>query len=129
MQLVALLEKNAEELALLDALEAGKPIKDCREIDVPETTKTFRWYGEAADKLFDSVAPTGPEYLGLIVREPIGVVGAVLPWNFPALMFAWKAAPALAAGNSIVLKPAQQTSLSALRIAELSAQAVYPTVS
>jgi 4-(gamma-glutamylamino)butanal dehydrogenase len=126
MRLVALLDAHAEELALLDALEAGKPIKDCREIDVPETIKTFRWYAEAADKLFDAVAPTGPEHLGLIVREPIGVVGAVLPWNFPALMFAWKAAPALAAGNSVIIKPAEQTSLSALRIAELAAEAGLP---
>jgi 4-(gamma-glutamylamino)butanal dehydrogenase len=123
---VTLLEENAEELALLDALEAGKPIKDCREIDVPETIKTFRWYAEAADKLFDAVAPTAPEYLGLIIREPIGVVGAVLPWNFPALMFAWKAAPALAAGNSVVIKPAEQTSLSALRLAELANHAGIP---
>jgi 4-(gamma-glutamylamino)butanal dehydrogenase len=126
MKFVNLLEDHAEELAVLDALEAGKPINDCREIDVPETAKTFRWYAEAADKLFDAVAPTGPEYLGLIMREPIGVVGAVLPWNFPALMFAWKAAPALAVGNSIVIKPAEQTSFSALRLAELAAEAGIP---
>ena len=125
-KLVRLLEAHAEELALLDALEAGKPIKDCREIDLPETIKTFRWYAEAADKLFDAVAPTAREHLGLILREPIGVVGAVLPWNFPALMFAWKAAPALAAGNTVVIKPAEQTSLSALRIAELAAEAGIP---
>jgi 4-(gamma-glutamylamino)butanal dehydrogenase len=121
-----LAEQHAEALAVTDALEAGKPISDCRSIDIPETIRTFRWYAEAADKLFDAVAPTGPEHLGLILREPIGVVGAVLPWNFPALMFAWKAAPALAAGNSIVIKPAEQTSLSALRLAELAAEAGLP---
>ena len=94
------IEANLEELAALDALEAGKPITDCREVDLPDTVKTFRWYAEAIDKVFDAVAPTGPEALGLIVREPIGVVGAVVPWNFPILMAAWKVAPALAAGNT-----------------------------
>ena len=79
------LEANLQELATLDALEAGKPITDCLEVDLPETIKTFRWYAEAIDKVFDAVAPTGPESLGLIVREPIGVVGAVVPWNFPSL--------------------------------------------
>jgi 4-(gamma-glutamylamino)butanal dehydrogenase len=122
----ALVETHAEELAVTDALEAGKPISDCRTIDIPETIKAFRWHAEAADKLFDAVAPTGPEHLGLILREPIGVVAAVLPWNFPALMFAWKAAPALAAGNSVIIKPAEQTSLSALRLAELAAEAGVP---
>ncbi len=121
-----LLEANAEELALLDSLEAGKPITDCRDVDLPETVKTFRWYAEAADKLFDAVAPTGPDALGLIVREPIGVVGAVLPWNFPIMMAAWKAAPALAAGASMVIKPAELTSLSTIRMAELAAEAGIP---
>jgi len=121
-----LLEANLEELALLDSLEAGKPITDCRETDLPETIKTFRWYAEAADKLYDSIAPTGQDALGLIVREPIGVVGAVLPWNFPIMMAAWKAAPALAAGNSMVIKPAELTSLSTIRMAELAAEAGIP---
>jgi gamma-glutamyl-gamma-aminobutyraldehyde dehydrogenase len=80
------LEANLEELALLDSLEAGKPITDCLEVDVPDAIGTFRWFAEAIDKVFDAVAPTGPEALGLIVREPIGVVGAVVPWNFPLLM-------------------------------------------
>jgi len=120
------LEANLEELATLDALEAGKPITDCRDVDLPDTIRTFRWYAEAVDKLYDAVAPTGPDALGLIVREPIGVVGAVLPWNFPILMAAWKAAPALAAGNSVVIKPAELTSLSTLRMAELAAEAGLP---
>ena len=110
----------------MDALDAGKPITDCRTIDVPETVKTFRWYAEAVDKMFGSVAPTGPEHLGMIVREPVGVVAAVLPWNFPALMFAWKVAPALAAGNSVVVKPSKLTSLSAIRMTELAAEAGIP---
>jgi 4-(gamma-glutamylamino)butanal dehydrogenase len=120
------LEANLEELAMLDSLEAGKPITDCREVDVPDTVRTFRWFAEAIDKIFDSVAPTGHDALGLIVREPIGVVGAVLPWNFPLLMAAWKAAPALAAGNSVIIKPAELTSLSTLRAAELAAEAGLP---
>ena len=121
-----LLEANLEELAQLEALDAGKPITDCRDVDIPETVRTFRWYGEALDKVFDAVAPTGHDALGLIVREPIGVVGAVLPWNFPLMMAAWKAAPALAAGNSLIIKPAELTSLSTLRLAELAAEAGIP---
>jgi 4-(gamma-glutamylamino)butanal dehydrogenase len=120
------IEANLEELATLEALEAGKPITDCREVDLPETVRTFRWYAEAIDKVFDAVAPTGPDALGLIVREPIGVVGAVVPWNFPLLMAAWKVAPALAAGNSVVVKPSKLTSLSAIRLAELAAEAGLP---
>ena len=120
------LEAHSAELALLDCLEAGKPVTDCVTIDVPETIHCVRWHAEAADKLYDSIAPTPPENLGLIVREPIGVVGAVIPWNFPAQMAAWKLAPALAVGNSVVLKPAEQTSLSALRMAELAVDAGMP---
>ena len=126
LRFAQLLEENAEEIARLDTLDAGKPITDCRTIDLPETVKCFRWYAEAADKLFHSVAPTGPRHLGLIVREPVGVVAAVLPWNFPALMFAWKVAPALAVGNSVVVKPSKLTSLSAIRMTELAAQAGVP---
>jgi gamma-glutamyl-gamma-aminobutyraldehyde dehydrogenase len=121
-----LIEANADELATLDALEAGKPITDCRDVDLPDTVKTFRWYAEAIDKVFDAVAPTGPSALGLIVREPIGVVGAVVPWNFPLLMAAWKVAPALAAGNSVIVKPSKLTSLSVIRLAELGAEAGLP---
>jgi 4-(gamma-glutamylamino)butanal dehydrogenase len=121
-----LLEANLEELAQLEALDAGKPITDCRDVDIPETVRTFRWYAEALDKVFDAVAPTGDDALGLIIREPIGVVGAVLPWNFPLMMAAWKAAPALASGNSLIIKPAELTSLSTLRMAELAADAGIP---
>ena len=120
------LEDNLEELAMLDSIEAGKPITDCRDVDVPETIKTFRWFAEAIDKVFDAVAPTGPDALGLIVREPVGVVGAVVPWNFPLLMAAWKVAPALAAGNSVIVKPAELTSLSTIRLAEIAAGAGVP---
>ena len=126
LRFAALIDANADELATLDALEAGKPITDTRDVDLPETVKTFTWYAEAADKVFDAIAPTGPEALGLIVREPIGVVGAVVPWNFPLLMAAWKMAPALAAGNSMIVKPSRLSSLSAIRVAELAAEAGLP---
>jgi len=121
-----LLEANAFELALLDTLEAGKPIGDCATMDIPDTIHCIRWHAEAADKLYDHVSPTGPENLALILREPVGVVGCVIPWNFPAQMAAWKLGPALATGNSVVLKPAELTSLSAIRMAELAAEAGVP---
>ena len=121
-----LMDENQQELALLDCLEAGKPICDCVTIDAPETIACIRWHAEAADKLYDHVSPTGPDNLGIIVREPVGVVGAVIPWNFPAQMAAWKIGPILATGNSLVLKPAEQTSLSALLMAKLAAEAGIP---
>ncbi|WP_043634028.1 aldehyde dehydrogenase [Chromobacterium haemolyticum] len=123
---VALLREHVEELAALDCIDAGKPITECLNTDLPATLDTFAWYAEAIDKCYGKVAPTGPEALGFIVKEPIGVVGAVLPWNFPAQMYAWKVAPALAAGNSVVVKPAKQTSLSAYRITQLAHQAGIP---
>ena len=126
LNLADLIEKHADELALLDCLEAGKPVADCVNLDLPDTALTFRWHAEAADKQYAQVSPTDPEHLGQIIREPIGVVGAVIPWNFPLLMAAWKLAPALATGNSVVLKPAELTSLSALRLAELAAEAGLP---
>ncbi|WP_417252728.1 aldehyde dehydrogenase [Castellaniella sp.] len=121
-----LLAQHTEELAALDCVDAGKPITECLNTDLPATLDTFRWYAEAIDKCFGRVAPTGPEALGLIVKEPIGVVGAVLPWNFPAQMYAWKVAPALAAGNSVVVKPAELTSLSAYRMTQLAYEAGVP---
>ncbi|MDG9669255.1 aldehyde dehydrogenase [Hahella sp. CR1] len=122
----ALLQEHHEELAALDCLDAGKPISECLNTDIPDTIHTIAWYAEAADKLFGKISPTASDNLGLIVKEPIGVVGAVLPWNFPALMLAWKAAPALAAGNSLVIKPAELTSLSAYRIVQLAHEAGIP---
>ena len=121
-----LMEEHVEELAALDCVDAGKPITECLNTDLPATLDTFRWYAEAVDKLFGRISPTGPEALGLIVSEPIGVVGAVLPWNFPAQMYAWKVAPALAAGNSVIVKPAELTSLSAYRMTQLAYEAGIP---
>jgi gamma-glutamyl-gamma-aminobutyraldehyde dehydrogenase len=120
------LEANAFELALLDCLEGGKPITECATVDIPDSIQCLRWHAEAVDKLYGQVAPTGPGNLGLVLREPLGVVGCVIPWNFPLQMAAWKLGPALAGGNSVVLKPAEQTSLSALRMAELAMEAGLP---
>lgn len=123
---VALIREHSEEIAALDCVEAGKPITECLHTDMPATLDAFAWYAEAVDKCFGRIAPTGGDALGLVVKEPIGVVGAVLPWNFPALMFAWKVAPALAAGNSVIVKPAELTSLSAYRLTLLAHQAGVP---
>ncbi len=123
---VALLNEYSEELAALDCVDAGKPITECLNTDMPATIDTIHWYAEAADKLYGKVAPTGADATGLVVKEAIGVVGAVLPWNFPAQMFAWKVAPALAVGNSVIVKPAELTSLSAYRMIQLAYQAGVP---
>lgn len=120
-----LIATNADELALLETLDMGKPIRGAQG-DIAAVGECVRWYGEAIDKLYDEIAPTPAHALALITREPVGVVGAVVPWNFPLLMAAWKFAPALAAGNSLVLKPAEQSPLSALRVAELAAEAGIP---
>ncbi|MEM6374895.1 MAG: aldehyde dehydrogenase [Pseudomonadota bacterium] len=126
VKLAELIDSHTEELAVMEAIDAGKPITDCLEIDVPETSNCIRWHAEAQDKLYDQIAPSAPDAVGLIVREPIGVVGAVLPWNFPLMMMAWKIGPALATGNSVIVKPAEQTSLTALRLAELALEAGVP---
>lgn len=121
-----LIEDHCLELALLESLEAGKPIGECYNVDIPDTANTLRWHAEAIDKIYDALSPSGDGVVSMITREPIGVVGAVLPWNFPAMMAGWKLGPALAAGNSVVLKPAELTSLSTLRLAELGLQAGLP---
>ncbi|MFC4622717.1 aldehyde dehydrogenase [Comamonas nitrativorans] len=121
-----LLEQNAHELAVMETLDSGKPIRECQNTDVPEAIHTIRWHAELIDKLYDHTAPVGSNALALVVREPIGVVGLVLPWNFPLLMLAWKIGPSLAAGCSIVVKPAKETTLTALRVAELAHEAGVP---
>jgi acyl-CoA reductase-like NAD-dependent aldehyde dehydrogenase len=118
--------RHTEELALLETLDMGKPISDSLKIDVPGAARCLQWYAEAIDKVYDQVAPTGPRALALITREPMGVVGAIVPWNFPLLMAAWKIAPILATGNSLVLKPSEKSPLSALRVAELAVEAGIP---
>lgn len=117
---------DAEELALLDTLEMGKPITESVRVDVAKTAETIAWYAEAIDKTYDEIAPTPGDAIALITREPLGVVGAVVPWNYALLIASWKLAPALATGNSVVLKPAEQTSLAALRLAALATEAGLP---
>jgi gamma-glutamyl-gamma-aminobutyraldehyde dehydrogenase len=126
IRLCKLITRNRRELAVMESLDSGKPIRDCETIDIPETINTIKWHAEAIDKIYDQTAPVGDDAVAMIVREPVGVVAAVLPWNFPLLMLAWKIAPALAAGNSVIVKPAEQTSLTALRVAELASEAGLP---
>lgn len=126
LKFTKLIQQHSNELAVMEALESGKPIKDCVTIDVPETIACIQWHAEAIDKIYDQISPSGDAAMGLIVREPIGVVACVLPWNFPMLMAAWKLGPALAAGNSVILKPAEQTSMTCLRLAQLAHQAGVP---
>ena len=121
-----LILQNLEELALLETLDMGKPIKYSQSVDVPSAANCIRWYGEAIDKVYDEIAPTADNSLALITREPVGVVAAIVPWNYPLIMTAWKIAPALAAGNSVVLKPSEKSPLSALRLAEIAIEAGIP---
>jgi acyl-CoA reductase-like NAD-dependent aldehyde dehydrogenase len=122
----AAITAHGDELALLETLDMGKPINDSLKVDIPAAARCVRWYAEAIDKVYDQVAPTGPDALALITREPVGVVGAIVPWNYPLLMAAWKFAPILAAGNSLVLKPSEKSPLTALRVAELAVEAGIP---
>lgn len=126
LRLADLVDENAQELALLETVDAGKLISDTTTVDVPGTAATFRWFGEAVDKVYGEVAPTGPGDLALVTREPLGVVAAIVPWNYPLEIAAWKLAPALASGCSVVLKPAEESPLSALRLAELAHEAGLP---
>src|SRR5690625_594670 len=121
-----LLDEHAGEIAALDCVDGGKPIDECENTDTPDTIDCLRWYAEAADKCFGKVAPTGRDATALVVKEPIGVVGAVLPWNFPAQMYAWKVGPALATGNSVIVKPAELTPLSAVLMTRLAHEAGVP---
>ncbi|UVW28401.1 aldehyde dehydrogenase [Massilia sp. H6] len=121
-----LMLENRDELALLETLDMGKPIRYSLAVDVQQAQNCIRWYGEAIDKIYDQVAPTAEDSLALIQREPVGVVAAIVPWNYPMLMAAWKIAPALAAGNSVILKPSEKSPLSALRLAELALEAGIP---
>lgn len=126
ISLARLMRRNRRELAVMESLDSGKPIRDCELIDLPESINTLIWHAEATDKLYDQTAPVGDDAMALIVREPVGVVAAVLPWNFPLLMLAWKIGPALAAGCSVIVKPAEQTTLTALRVAQLASEAGLP---
>ena len=126
LKLAALVRENSEELALLETLDMGKPVMMAKNVDMAAVANNFQWYGEAIDKIYDEIAPTGPAGLGMITREPVGVIGAVVPWNFPLMMSAWKLAPMLATGNSVILKPAEQSPLTGIRLAELAMEAGIP---
>jgi acyl-CoA reductase-like NAD-dependent aldehyde dehydrogenase len=115
-----------DELALLETLDMGKPIQYSLTVDVPSTARTIAWYAEAIDKVYDEIAPTPASALALITREPMGVVGVIVPWNYPMIMAAWKLGPALATGNSVVLKPSEKSPYTALRLAELAIEAGLP---
>ncbi|MDH0896559.1 MULTISPECIES: aldehyde dehydrogenase [unclassified Pseudomonas] len=121
-----LIDAHAEELALLETLDMGKPIGDSLSVDVPAASRALRWSGEAIDKIYDEVAATAHDELGLVTREPVGVVAAIVPWNFPLLMTCWKLGPALATGNSVVLKPSEKSPLTGIRIAQLAIEAGIP---
>ncbi|MFC2996310.1 aldehyde dehydrogenase family protein [Acinetobacter sichuanensis] len=126
LKLADLIEENLEELAQLESLDTGHPIRDSRRLDVPRTAACFRYFGGIADKIEGSVIPVEQGFLNYVVREPIGVVGQIVPWNFPLMFTSWKLGPALAAGNTVVLKPSEITPLSTLKIAELIKKAGFP---
>jgi gamma-glutamyl-gamma-aminobutyraldehyde dehydrogenase len=125
-RLADLLEARADELAMLECLDTGKPISEARSVDIPLAIGTARYFAEALDKIYGEVGPSSPGRLSYVVYEPLGVIAAIVPWNFPLHMAMWKVAPALAMGNSVVLKPAEQTPMSALRLAELAVEAGLP---
>jgi acyl-CoA reductase-like NAD-dependent aldehyde dehydrogenase len=126
LRLAELIDAHLDELSLLETLNIGKPIRDTRSLDIPKSANLIRWYAESIDKLYGEVAPTGDNALAYISREPLGVIGAVIPWNFPLYLAAYKLGPALASGNCVVLKPAEQSPLTALRVAELASEAGLP---
>jgi aldehyde dehydrogenase (NAD+) len=126
LRLADAVEAHAEELALLETRDTGHPLRDSRGLDVPRTAATFRYFGGMADKYQGSVVPVERGFLDYVVREPVGVVGQVVPWNFPLMFTSWKMGPALAAGNTVVLKPAELTPMTSLRIAELVAEVGFP---
>jgi acyl-CoA reductase-like NAD-dependent aldehyde dehydrogenase len=126
LRLAELVRAHLDELALLESLDVGKPIRDTLRVDVPNAATTLQWYAETIDKTYGEVGPTGPDALSLVTREPIGVVAAIVPWNYPLIITAWKLGAALATGNSVVLKPASQSPLTALRLAQLASEAGLP---
>ena len=122
LRLADAIEANADELAKLESIDTGHPLRDTRGLDVVRTAVTFRYFGGMADKFQGSVVPVEQGFLNYVLREPVGVVGQIVPWNFPLMFTSWKMGPALAAGNTVVMKPAELTPLSTLKIAELATQ-------
>jgi gamma-glutamyl-gamma-aminobutyraldehyde dehydrogenase len=124
--LADLIERDTETLAVLESLDVGKPIKDALSGDIPQTVRTLRYYAEALDKIYGEVGPGTSDRFSFTVHEPLGVIGAIVPWNFPLHMAMWKVAPALAMGNSVVLKPAEQSPMTALKLGQLALEAGIP---
>ena len=125
-KLADLMERDQEALALLESLDSGKPIRDTTSFDIPSAIRTLRYYAEALDKVYGEVGPEAADRFSYAVHEPLGVIGAIMPWNFPIHLTMWKVAPALAMGNSVVLKPAELTSMTALKLGELALEAGVP---
>jgi aldehyde dehydrogenase (NAD+) len=126
LKLADLIEERGDELARLESLDTGHPLRDTRNLDVARTSATFRYFGGMADKYHGAVIPVERGFLNYMLRQPVGVVGQIVPWNFPLMFTSWKMGPALAAGNTIVMKPAELTPLSSLRVAELMAEVGFP---
>ena len=126
LKFASFLERDRLELSLLDTLDMGKTINDTYNADLPTSIDNIEWYAEIIDKLFDDISPSSKEYMGLITKEPIGVVAAIVPWNYPLWMAIWKIAPALITGNSVILKPAEQSPMSAIKIGSLLSEAGLP---
>jgi acyl-CoA reductase-like NAD-dependent aldehyde dehydrogenase len=126
LRLAELIRAERDELALLESLDVGKPIRDTLSVDIPSAAKTIQWFAETIDKVYGEVGPTDATTLSLVTREPIGVVAAIVPWNYPMIITAWKLGAALSTGNSVVLKPSSASPLTALRLAELAAEAGLP---
>ena len=126
LKFAQLLERDRLELSLLDTIDMGKTITDTFNADLPTSIDNIEWYAEIIDKLFDDISPSSKEYMGLITKEPIGVIAAIVPWNYPLWMAIWKIAPALITGNSVILKPAEQSPMSAIKIGALLSEAGLP---
>src|SRR5579864_4387865 len=126
LRIAELIEQHADELAQLETLDNGKPFTESRHVDIPSAAATFRYYAGWITKIYGETNPSDPAYFNFTLREPVGVCGQIIPWNFPLLMAAWKLGPALACGNTSVLKPAEQTPLTALRLGELLLEAGVP---
>src|SRR5712692_2383020 len=125
-KIAELIDEHADELAEIETLDNGKPLTFSRGFDIPAAAETFRYYGGWVTKLYGETNPSDPSFFNFTLREPVGVCGQIIPWNFPLLMAAWKLGPALACGNTSVLKPAEQTPLTALRLGELLLEAGLP---
>ena len=126
LKLADAIEEEAEELIRIESTDTGHPVRDARRLDVPRTSACFRYFGGMADKFEGFLPPVYPGYLNYVSREPVGVVGQIVPWNFPLMFTSWKMAPALAGGNTIVIKPSELTPLSTLKIAELMKRVGFP---